>query len=145
MSYSGIWQNQDEIEAARAAGKAVLDNAQPGDMIWDDWNGDGKITFAEGKDENGNDMCDRHEIGNPNPDIMLGINLGLNYKGFDFAVNGAGAFGMQIMKSYRSFSDAPYQSYDTSILNRWVGEGSSNVQPHITSTGSENVNWVSTR
>ena len=145
MSYSGIWQNQDEIEAARAAGKAVLDGAQPGDMIWDDWNGDGKITFAEGKDENGNDMCDRHEIGNPNPDIMLGINLGLNYKGFDFSVNGAGAFGMQIMKSYRSFSDAPYQSYDTSILNRWVGEGSSNDQPHITSTGSENVNWVSTR
>ena len=145
MSYSGIWQNQDEIEAARAAGKAVLDNAQPGDMIWDDWNGDGVITFAEGKDENGNDMCDRHEIGNPNPDVMLGVNLGVNYKGFDFSVNGAGAFGMQIMKSYRSFSDAPYQSYDTSILNRWVGEGSSNVQPHITSTGSENVNWVSTR
>ena len=145
MSYSGIWQNQDEIEAARAAGKAVLDSAQPGDMIWDDWNGDGVITFAEGKDENGNDMCDRHEIGNPNPDIMLGVNLGVNYKGFDFSVNGAGAFGMQIMKSYRSFSDAPYQSYDTSILNRWVGEGSSNVQPHITSTGSENVNWVSTR
>ena len=139
MSYSGIWQNQDEIDAARAAGKAVLDGAQPGDMIWDDYNGDGKIVFAEGED------CDRHEIGNPNPDIMLGVNLGLSYKGFDFAVNGAGAFGQQIMRSYRSFSDAPYQSYDTSILNRWVGEGSSNSQPHITSTGSENVNWVSTR
>ena len=139
MSYSGIWQNQDEIDAARAANKAVLDGAQPGDMIWDDWNGDGKITFAEGED------CDRHEIGNPNPDVMLGVNLGLSYKGFDFAVNGAGAFGQQIMRSYRSFSDAPYQSYDTSILNRWVGEGLSNSQPHITSTGSENVNWVSTR
>ena len=139
MSYSGIWQNQQQIDDARAAGKAVLDGAQPGDMIWDDWNGDGVITFAEGAN------CDRHEIGNPNPDIMLGVNLGLNYKGFDFAVNGAGAFGMQIMRSYRSFSDAPYQSYDTSILNRWVGEGSSNKQPRITSTGSENTNWVSTR
>jgi len=145
MSYSGIWQNQDQIDAARKAGKAVLDNAQPGDMIWDDWNGDGKITFAEGKDADGNDICDRHEIGNPNPDVMLGINLGLSYKGFDFAVSGAGAFGQQIMRSYRSFSDAPYQNYDTSILNRWVGEGSSNSQPRITSTGSENVNWVSTR
>jgi len=139
MSYSGIWQSQDEIDAARAAKKAVLDNAQPGDMIWDDYNGDGKIVFAEGAD------CDRHEIGNPNPDIMLGINLGLNFKGFDFAVNGAGAFGQQIMKSYRSFSDAPYQNYDTTILNRWVGQGTSGDQPHITSTGSENVNWVSTR
>ena len=139
MSYSGIWQSQEQIDAARAANKAVLDGAQPGDMIWDDWNGDGKITYAEGAD------CDRHEIGNPNPDVMLGINIGLNFKGFDFAVNGAGAFGQQIMKSYRSFSDAPYQNYDTTILNRWVGQGTSGDQPHISSTGSENVNWVSTR
>ena len=47
MSYSGIWQNQAQIDAARAAGKAVLDNAMPGDCIWDDWNGDGVITYAE--------------------------------------------------------------------------------------------------
>ena len=139
MSYSGIWQNQQEIDAARAAGKAVLDNAMPGDMIWDDWNGDGVITFAEGE------TCDRHEIGNPNPDIMLGVNLGLSYKGFDFAVNGAGAFGHQIMRSYRSFSDAPYQNYDTTILNRWTGEGTSNTQPRISATGHQNTNWVSTR
>jgi len=139
MSYSGIWQNQQQIDDARANKKAVLDNAQPGDCIWDDWNGDGVITYSEG------DACDRHEIGNPNPDVMLGINLGLNWKGLDFAVNGAGAFGMQIMRSYRSFSDAPYQNYDTTILNRWVGEGTSNDQPRISSTGSENTNWVSNR
>ena len=139
MSYSGIWQNQQEIEAARQAGKAVLDDAQPGDCIWDDYNGDGVITYAEG------DACDRHEIGNPNPDIMLGVNLGLQFKGFDFAVNGAGAFGQQIMRSYRSFSDAPYQNYDTSIFNRWYGEGTSNSQPRISSTGHSNTNWVSTR
>ena len=145
MSYSGVWQSQDQIEEARAANKAVLDNAQPGDLIWDDWNGDGKITFAEGKDANGNDMCDRHEIGNPNPDVTLGVNLGLAWKGFDFSVNGAGAFGQQVMRSYRSFSDAPYQNYDTSILKRWTGQGSTNDQPRISSTGSENVNWVSTR
>ena len=139
MSYSGIWQNQDQIEQARKEGKAVLDGAQPGDCIWDDWNGDGVITYAEGE------TCDRHEIGNPNPDVLLGVNLGCSWKGFDFAVNGAGAFGMQIMRSYRSFSDAPYQNYDTTILERWHGEGTSNSMPRITSTGSENTNWVSTR
>ena len=139
MSYSGIWQNQEQIEAARKAGKAVLDNAQPGDCIWDDYNGDGVITYAEG------DACDRHEIGNPNPDFELGINLALTWKGLDFAINGAGKFGQQIMRSYRSFSDAPYQNYDTTILNRWYGEGTSNTQPRISSTGSENTNWVSNR
>ena len=139
MSYSGVWQNQDEIDAARKAGKAVLDGAQPGDLIWDDWNGDGVITYSEGQ------TCDRHEIGNPNPDITLGVNLGMSWKGFDFAVSGAGAFGMQIMRSYRSFGDDPDQNYDTTILNRWHGEGTSNSDPRISATGHQNTIWVSTR
>jgi TonB-linked SusC/RagA family outer membrane protein len=139
MSYSGVWQNQAQIDQARAEGKAVLDNAQPGDLIWDDWNGDGVITYAEGS------TCDRHEIGNPNPDVMLGVNLGCSWKGFDFAVNGAGAFGQQIMRSYRSFGDAPYQNYDTTIFNRWYGEGTSNDQPRMSATGHQNTIWVSER
>ena len=139
MSYSGIWQNQEQIDAAIAAGKPVLDGAQPGDCIWDDWNHDGVITFAEG------DLCDRHRIGNPNPDATLGVNLGLEWKGLDFSVSGAGAFGMQIMRSYRSFGDTPYQNYDTSILSRWCGEGTSNSQPRISATGHPNTIWVSTR
>ena len=98
MSYSGIWQNQAEIDAARAAGKAVLDGAQPGDAIWDDWNGDGVITYAEGAN------CDRHEIGNPNPDVMLGINLGLNWKGLDFAINGSGAFFYPFLRKKLKFN-----------------------------------------
>ena len=139
MSYSGIWQNQAEIDAARASGKAVLDGAQPGDAIWDDWTGDGVITYAEGAG------CDRHEIGNPNPDITLGVNIGLSFKGFDFAVNGAGAFGMQIMRSYRSFSDSWWHNYDTTIFERWHGEGTSNTVPRISGTGHANTNYVSTR
>ncbi len=147
MSYSGIWQNQAQIDAANAESlslhpeltKPTWDGAQPGDCIWDDWNGDGVITYAEG------DACDRHEIGNPNPDVMLGVNLGLQWRGLDFSINGAGAFGMQIMRSYRSFSDAPYQNYDTTIFERWHGEGTSNTQPRISSTGHSNTNWVSTR
>ncbi len=139
MSYSGIWQSMAEIEAARAAGKAVYKKAMPGDPIWDDWNGDGQIIYGE--DEN----SDKHEIGNPNPDVTLGINLGLNWKGLDFSVNGAGAFGMQIMRSYRSFGDSVYDNYDSSILNRWHGEGTSNTDPRIMDNGHENTLWISTR
>ena len=145
MSYSGIWQNQEQIDQARADGKAVLDNAQPGDCIWDDWNGDGLITYAEAKDADGNDICDRHEIGNPNPDVTLGINLGLTWRGLDFSVNAAGAFGQQIMRSYRSYGDDPDQNYDTTIVNRWHGEGTSNTEPRISATGHQNTIWVSTR
>ena len=140
MSYSGIWQNQAQIDQARADGKAVLDDAKPGDCIWDDWNGDGVIV---GKGEGAG--TDKHEIGNPNPDVMLGINLGFQYKGFDFAMNGAGAFGMQVMRSYRSYGDDPDENYDTSIFNRWHGEGTSNTMPRISGNGHPNTIWVSTR
>lgn len=135
MSYSGIWQNQQQIDAARTSGQAVLANAQPGDMIWDDYNGDGTITLDG----------DRHEIGNPHPDVTLGINLGFSYKGFDFSVAGAGAFGHQIMQSYRTALLAnPYINYTTDVFDRWHGEGTSNTQPRLT-VGGENNQWVSTR
>ena len=135
MSYSGIWQNQQQIDAARAAGKAVLDNAQPGDMIWDDFDGDGKINYDN----------DRHEIGDPNPDWTVGLTLGLNYKGFDFSVAGSGAFGHQIMQCYRTALLAnPYLQYTTDDLDRWHGEGTSNTKPRLV-VGTENNQWVSSR
>ena len=135
MSYSGIWQNQAQIDAARAEGKAVLPNAQPGDMIWDDYNGDGSITLDG----------DRHEIGDPNPDVTLGLSLGFSWKGLDFNVTGAGAFGHQIMQCYRtSLLANQYTNYTTDILDRWHGEGTSNTQPRLV-VGTENNQWVSTR
>ena len=134
MSHSGIWQNQAQIDAARAAGQAVLSTAQPGDFIWDDYNGDGVITLDG----------DRHEIGDPNPDWTLGINLGFNWKGLDFSAAGSGAFGMQAMQCYRTALLAnQYVGYTTDILNRWHGEGTSNSVPRLV-VGSENNQWVST-
>ena len=135
MSYSGIWQNQAQIDAARQAGKAVLDGAQPGDCIWDDWNGDGMISLSE----------DRHEIGNPHPDVTLGVNLGFEWKGLDFGVTGAGAFGQQVMQCYRTaLLASPYDSYTVDAFDRWHGEGTSNTMPRL-AVGSINEQWVSTR
>ncbi len=134
MSHSGIWQTQEQIEAARAAGKAVLETAQPGDFIWDDYDGNGQIEFGG----------DRHEIGDPNPDWTLGINLGFTWKGLDFNLAGSGAFGMQAMQCYRTALLAnQYLNYTTDILKRWHGEGTSNSVPRL-SVGSENNQWVST-
>ena len=135
MSYSGIWQTQSEIDAARTAGKAVLANAQPGDPIWDDFNGDGSIDFDN----------DRHDIGNPHPDFTLGASLGFEWKGFDFSVTGFGAFGQQIMQCYRTALLAnPFNHYTTDVFDRWHGEGTSNTQPRLT-VGGVADQWVSTR
>lgn len=134
MSHSGIWQNQQQIEDARAAGKAVLPNAQPGDFIWDDYDNNGQIEFDG----------DRHEIGDPNPDWTLGINLGFTWKGLDFSMAGSGAFGMQAMQCYRTALLAnQYLNYTADVLDRWHGEGTSNSVPRL-SVGDENNQWVST-
>ena len=135
MSYSGIWQNQDQINAARANGQAVLATAQPGDPIWDDYDGDGTINYD----------LDRHEIGSPHPKVTLGITLGFDWKGLDFGVTGFGAFGQQIMQCYRTALLAnPFNEYTTDVFDRWHGEGTSNEQPRLT-VGHTNDQWVSTR
>ena len=135
MSYNGIWQNQAQIDNAIANGKAVLDGAVPGDPIWDDYNGDGTIDYD----------TDRHEIGNPHPDVTLGISLGCEWKGFDFGVTGSGAFGMQVMQCYRTALLAnQYNSYTVDAFDRWHGEGTSNKYPRLT-VGQIADQWVSTR
>ena len=135
MSYSGIWQNQAQIDAASAAGKAVLSGSAPGDPIWDDYNGDGVIDYD----------TDRHEIGNPHPDVTLGISLGCEWKGFDFGITGSGAFGMQVMQCYRTALLAnQYNSYTVDAFDRWHGEGTSNKYPRLT-VGQIADQWVSTR
>lgn len=127
----GVFQNEAEINAYRnAAGGLICPTAKPGDMRFVDTNGDGSITDA-----------DRVEIGNPHPDFNLGVNINLGYKGFDLSVSGVGAFGQQIAKSYRDFSDKGKDSYTMDVIkNRWHGEGSSNRYPRLSITPSEN-NW----
>ena len=135
MSYSGIWQNQAQIDNAVASGKAVLPGAVPGDPIWDDYNNDGTIDYD----------TDRHEIGNPHPDVTLGISLGCEWKGFDFGITGSGAFGMQVMQCYRTALLAnQYNSYTVDAFDRWYGEGTSNAYPRLT-VGQIADQWVSTR
>ena len=134
MSYSGVWQTQAQIDQAIANGKAVLAGAQPGDLIWDDYNNDGMISLSE----------DRHEIGNPHPKVTLGASLGFEWKGIDFGVTGSGAFGMQVMQCYRTALLAnPFNNYSINVFDRWHGEGTSNTRPRL-AVGTTNDQWVST-
>ncbi|MBO7591605.1 MAG: SusC/RagA family TonB-linked outer membrane protein [Prevotella sp.] len=133
MSHDGIWQSLQQIADARANGQAVLANAAPGDPIWVDYDGDGTINYDK----------DRHDIGNPHPDVTLGVNLGFEWKGLDFGVTGFGAFGQQIMQCYRTALLAhPFDSYTVDAFDRWHGEGTSNERPRLL-VGGEANQWVS--
>ena len=130
MASEGIFQNQAQIDEYRDKGYLFMngyENTQPGDVIWINQNGDDKY------DEN-----DCVEIGNPHPDFTMGFNFSLQWKGFDFSVNGSGAFGQQVMQSYRQFALQDLQGFTNNLVARyWTGEGSTNKFPRY-SSGSHN-------
>ena len=130
MASEGIFQNQAQIDAYHEKDYAFMngyENAQPGDVIWIDQNGDGVY-----------DEKDCVEIGNPHPDFTMGFSISLQWKGLDFSVNGSGAFGQQVMQSYRQFALQDLQSFTNNLVARyWTGEGSTNSFPRY-SSGSHN-------
>jgi len=92
-----------------------------GDLKFVDTNGDGVIT-----------PDDKTEIGNPTPDFTTGLSLNFGYKGFDLSCVLYGAFGHQIARSYRKFSDGEKENYTSEVYDYWNGEGSSNTYPILT-------------
>jgi len=127
---SGIFQNQADINAWKAAGNGILQsNVQPGDVKFTDVNHDGTINEK-----------DKGMIGDPNPDFTLGLNFNAAYKGFDVIVALHGAFGQQIARSYRKFGDGRHENYTTEVFGSWHGEGTSNSMPRL--TAGSNANYM---
>jgi TonB-dependent starch-binding outer membrane protein SusC len=131
---SGVFQNTADITSWKAAGNGILQGAtvQPGDLKFTDINHDGVI-----------DEKDKTMIGDPNPNMTLGINFNLGYKGFDLGISAHGAFGQQIAKSYRSFADSRYDNFTTDVLSYWHGEGTSNKYPRLTQGSNANFSNIS--
>ncbi len=131
---NGVFQTEAQIAQHIANGGVTLqENPVPGDLIFVDENNDGVI-----------DSKDKTEIGNPHPKFTLGLNLSAEYKGFDVSVNSYGAFGHQIAKSYRSFSDKPNHNYTTDVYSKyWTGEGSTNRYPAFSHGKNTNMAQIS--
>ena len=102
-----------------------------GDLKFVDTNGDGMITAD-----------DKTYLGDPNPDVTMGITLGASYKGFDISLTGYAALGQQVARSYRKFTDGEYENYTTEVFDYWVGEGTSNKFPQLAAM-NRGVNWQS--
>ncbi len=119
----GIFQNWAEIDAYRDKnGNLIQPNAKPGDVRWRDINGDGKIT---------SDNLDRTFLGSSFPKFTFGFTVNLEYKGFDLMVFLQGTAGSKIFQGLRRL-DIGNANYQTSILSRWTGEGSTNKYPRLT-------------
>jgi TonB-dependent starch-binding outer membrane protein SusC len=89
LTVDGIYQNANEV-----ASGAIQDGKAIGRFRFKDINNDKKI-----------DNNDKAIIGDPNPDWVFGLNLGLNYKNFDFTVFLQGTQGNDIFNYVKYFTD----------------------------------------
>ena len=132
----GVIQNATDLAAyiekncdGKAANSLQGSILKPGDLKFVDVNGDGRITST-----------DKTDLGNPHPDVTMGLSLNAAYKGFDIAVTGYTALGQQVARSWRKFTDGQYENYTTEVYNYWHGEGTSNTYP-LLAPGNTGVNW----
>jgi TonB-linked SusC/RagA family outer membrane protein len=119
----GVFQNTEELAAY-----PHQPNAKPGDLKFQDYNGDGKL-----------DDQDRQNIGNPYPKIILGLSTNFEFKNFDLSMFWYTGLGQQIWMANRR-NDLIYSNYTTDILDRWYGEGTSNDVPRVT-LSDPNETW----
>ena len=120
---NGVFQSQAEIDAHRDKnGTLIQPNAKPGDFRWMDLNGDGKIT---------SDNLDKTFLGSSFPKYTYGLTVNLEYRGFDFMVFMQGTAGSKIFQGLRRL-DILNANFQTSILGRWTGQGTTNELPRLT-------------
>lgn len=129
----GIFQNDEQV-----ASHATQPGAAPGRLIYRDLDGNGVI--------NEDDRC---IIGDPNPDLSLGLNMAFKYKGFTLDMFFAGDFGFDIQNHMkRQLLSMNYGNLSTNrgvdILNAWTPTNTDTDIPALTLTDDNNENRFST-
>ncbi len=120
LKTNGIFQNATEVSNSAQSGTAA-----PGDIRFVDLNNDGAITPE-----------DRTFIGDPIPELIMGFSLKLGYKNFDFSAFAESQIGFDIVRNYER--NLPLTNRTSFFLNRWVGEGTSNSDPRLTTGANDN-------
>lgn len=116
QTWEDVYSHTDEY------GNLIQPDAQPGDIKFLDTNHDGQLTDA-----------DKDYIGNPYPDLMIGFNLGLNWRGWDFIANFYGTTGNDIfnLQKVRYSGGGGQNVYRGTLEKAWHGEGTSNDIPRL--------------
>ena len=124
----GIFQTNGAADANTAQPNAVA-----GDVIFVDQNNDGEINSD-----------DKVMIGNPHPDFTYGLTLQAEYKNFDLNVFVLGSHGNDLYNGIFRY-DLNTTNLPVSALERWTGEGSTDIYPRISHQDPNQNNRVSDR
>jgi hypothetical protein len=103
-----------------------MPSAAPGDISYKDVNGDGII-----------DTKDRTYLGTPFPKYNFGGTISLGYKGFDLDIALQGVAGNDIYVQRRAATFA-ILNYEANRLDAWTGAGTTNIEPKLDNTRSDN-------
>jgi TonB-dependent starch-binding outer membrane protein SusC len=121
----GLFQSQEEVDA-HPSQIALGAKAAPGDIRFVDVNNDKVI-----------DSKDRTNIGDPIPDVTMGLNITFNFKGFDFSTYAYSLLGIEMVRNYERTQ--PNANKLSTNLNRWTGPGTSNHVPRLTTAATANT------
>ncbi|MEO9501544.1 MAG: TonB-dependent receptor [Nonlabens ulvanivorans] len=120
----GIFQDANEV-ASHPSQLALGAIAQPGDIRYVDINEDGVINLE-----------DRTDLGNPIPDVTMGLNLSVNYKNWDVQTYLYASIGNDVVRNYERNQNLT--NLTTNYLDRWTGPGTSNSTPRVTTGATSN-------
>ena len=127
LKTNGIFQTLEEVDD-HASQRALGADAVPGDFRYVDQDNNGII-----------DEKDRTYIGDPIPDITMGLNMSLDYKQFDFKAYAFASLGSDIVRNYERYGKLTNRpSY---VLDRWHGPGTSNKTPRVTTAANPNTRF----
>jgi TonB-linked SusC/RagA family outer membrane protein len=104
--------------------------AQPGDLKYEDMNGDGII-----------DSKDQVVLGKWTPDVTLGFNFTAKYKNFTLFLNATGNFGASAVKN-NSYEWCETGKYSDVLLNRWTPETAATATYPRLSLEHSDLNYV---
>ena len=113
---AGLLQTGDDVDKIPVIDPATT---KPGDRLYTDINGDGKITQAD----------DRTIIGYAQPKFLAGFTNNFEYKGFDLSVFFYASYGNQIFNQNRQQLEllSGQQNAASSALARWTLSNPSNT------------------
>lgn len=127
----GVYQNQAEIDAlnfsapipANGGDRVYHNGAKPGDLKFVDVDGDNTIT-----------VNDKTYLGDPIPDITMGLNLGFNYKNIDFSASSFASLGNDLVRDYERKN--LFSNKGTYVLDSWTPTNPSNSIPRAVNGAS---------
>lgn len=130
----GVFRNQEEVD-----NHAIQEGAAPGRIRWRDLDDNGVINEK-----------DQKWIYDPTPDFTYGINVYLQYKGFDFSMFWQGAQGQDVISDLKKETDLwsglniGFLNKGERLLDAWTPQNPNSSIPALSRSDINNEKRVST-